>query len=159
MLPSTFCVGVIAFFGRFESEGALRATLRNLRQAGAVSVAAYTAHTTDYCSRAYANFAIENKLSLAVNYFTANIAVSSQNYVQQKHARQTLGWQETLTIAQTNKNARLSYQTSAAAIISNENDSVSKPEVHECTNTGNTAARLSDRKNQSKQNGSVLRSK
>ena len=86
-----------------------------------------------------------------VNNFTANIAnVSSQNYVQQKHARRTLGWQETLTIAQTNENARLSYQTSAAAIISNENDGVSTAEVHECINTGNTAARLSDCKIQSK---------
>ena len=41
--------GLIAFFGRFEFEGAYRATLRGLRQSGSESVDAYAARTTDLC--------------------------------------------------------------------------------------------------------------
>ena len=41
--------GLIALFGRFEFEGAYRATLRGLRQSGFESVAAYAARTTDLC--------------------------------------------------------------------------------------------------------------
>lgn len=74
MSPSRFCERVIALFGRFESEGAMRATLRNLPKAGVVSVAAYAARTIDHFSRACANFAIENNQSLEIDHFTSNIA-------------------------------------------------------------------------------------
>ena len=72
-------------------EGAYRSTLRNLRQSGAETIAAYAARMTDLCSRAYPNFSTEDQLSLAVNYFNAGVAnVSSREYLQQKHARRTL---------------------------------------------------------------------
>lgn len=135
---------MIVLFGRFESKRALRATYRNLQQASAVLIATYWVRTTDYCSRAYANFAIEIQLSPAIKTFIANIAnVLSQNYLQQDNARRTLSWQAIVRSKQTSQNARVRHQTFSAATISNVNNGVSTASMHEKTNTSNTAAQPS----------------
>ena len=54
-----FKSGVEALFGKFEFEGSFRAQLRTHAQSGAESIAAYAAHRTDICSKAYPAFAIE----------------------------------------------------------------------------------------------------
>ena len=85
--------GLIALFGRFEFEGAYRATLRGLRQSGSESVAAYAARTTDLCSHAYAEFSTKAQLSLAVDHFIAGLADSSSRvYLQRERAQRTLEW-------------------------------------------------------------------
>ena len=77
--------GLIALFGRFEFEGAYRATLRGLRQSGSESVAAYAARTTDLCSHAYAEFSTEAQMSLAFDHFIAGLAdSSSREYLQRE---------------------------------------------------------------------------
>ena len=91
----TFRDGLIALFGRFEFEASYRASLRNLRQAGAESIATYAARTTDMCSRAYANFSTEDQLSLAVDHFIAGLAdQSSRAYLQRERAQRALEWLE-----------------------------------------------------------------
>ena len=98
----TSCEGLMSLFGRFEFEGAYSATLRHLRQSGALSTAAYAARTTDMCWRAYPNFSTEDQLSLAVDHLIAGVAdVSSREYLQRERARRTLEWQEAIRIAQT----------------------------------------------------------
>ena len=83
----TFRDGLIALFGRFEFEGAYRATLRGLRQSGSESVAAYAALTIDLCSHAYAEFSTEAQLSLAVDHLIARLAdSSSREYLQRERA-------------------------------------------------------------------------
>ena len=83
----TFRKGLVSLFGRFEFEGAYRARLRNLRQSGAESIAAYASHTTDLCSRADPNFSTEDQQSLAVDHFIAVITdVSSREYPQRERA-------------------------------------------------------------------------
>ena len=64
-----FCDCLIALFGRFEFEASYRATIRNLRQSGSESLAAYAARKPDLCSRAYANFSTEDQLLVAVDHF------------------------------------------------------------------------------------------
>ena len=98
--------GLIALFGRFEFEGAYRATLRGLRQYGPKSVAAYAARTSDLCSHAYAEFSTETRLLLAVDHFIARLAdSSSREYLQRERAQRTLEWLETVRIAQANEAA------------------------------------------------------
>ena len=111
----------MSLFGRFEFECAYRATLRNLRQSGAESIAAYAARTMDLCSRAYPNFSTDDQLSLAVDHFIAGIAdVSSRENLQRERARRTLEWQEAIRIAQASVAARLSnYVHSTAAAVAN----------------------------------------
>ena len=52
-----FKSSVEALFGKFEFEGSFRAQLRTHAQAGAETIAAYAARTTDVCSKAYPAFA------------------------------------------------------------------------------------------------------
>ena len=54
-----FKSGVEALLGKFEFEGSFRAQLRTHAQAGAETIAAYAADTTDECSKAYPAFATE----------------------------------------------------------------------------------------------------
>ena len=90
--------------------------MRTLRQAGAESVAAYAASTTDLCSHAYAGFTTDPQLSLAVDHFIAWLAdLSSREYLQRERAQQTLEWLETVRIAQASKAARLSNAAPSAA--------------------------------------------
>ena len=56
----TFRKSLVSLFERFEFEGAYRATLRNLRQSGAESIAANAARTINLYSRAYSNFSTED---------------------------------------------------------------------------------------------------
>ena len=49
-------------FGKFEFEQSFHAQLRTHAQAGAESVAAYAARTTDICLKAYPAFAMETAL-------------------------------------------------------------------------------------------------
>ena len=111
----------MSLFGRFEFEGAYFATLQNLRQAGAESIAAYAARTTELCLLAYPNFSTKDQLSLAVDYFISGVAdVSSRDYLQRDRACRTLEWQVAIRIAQASEAARLSdYVHLAAAYISN----------------------------------------
>ena len=130
---STFREGLILLFGRFEFEGAYRASLRSLRQSGAESIAAYAARTTDLCSRAYPNFATEEQLSLAVDHFIAGVAdISSRDYLQRERARRTLEWQEAVRIAQASEAARFSEPISSAAAISPPEYEYSSARLHLC---------------------------
>ena len=114
----TFRKGLVSLFGRFELEGAFLATLRNLRHSGAESIAAFSARTTNLCSRAYPNFSTEDQLSLAVDHFIAD--VSSRECLQREQARRTIEWQEAIRIAQASEAARLSdYVHSTAAAVAN----------------------------------------
>ena len=114
---------LIALFGRFEFEGAYRATLRGLRQSGSESVAAYAARTTDLCSHAYAEFSPEAQLSLAVDHFIGLLAdSSSRKYLQRDQAQRTLEWLETVRIAQASEASRLSNFAPTAAAASAAHD-------------------------------------
>ena len=111
-----FREGLTTIFGRFEFEGAFRAQLRSLRQSGAESVTAYAARTTDLCSRAYAEFATEAQLSLAVDHFIGGLAdTSTREYLLRERARRPLEWIEAVRIAQASETARISSQPLAAA--------------------------------------------
>ena len=111
-----FREGLNTIFGRFEFEGAFRAQLRSLRQAGAESVTAYAARTTDLSSRAYAEFATEAQLSLAVDHFIGGLAdTSTREYLLRERARRPLEWIEVVRIAQASETARLSSAPLAAA--------------------------------------------
>ena len=72
-----FKKGVETLFAKFEFEGSFRAMLRTHTQAGAESVAAYAARTTNVCSKAYPNFLTDTQLSLAVNHFVYGLSDSS----------------------------------------------------------------------------------
>lgn len=103
-----FREGRTTIFGRFEFEGAFRAQLRSMRQSGADSVTAYAARTTDLCSRAYAEFATEAPLSLAVDHFIGGLAdTSTREYLLRERARRTLECMEVVRIAQASEAARL----------------------------------------------------
>ena len=122
--------GLIALFGRFEFEGAYRATLQNLRQSGSESMAAYGARTTDLCSHAYAEFSTEAQLSLPVYHFIAGLADSSSRvYLQRERAQRTLEWLSTVRIAQASVASRLSNPVPTAAAASAAHDSRS-PSTH-----------------------------
>ena len=115
-----FREGLISLFGRFDFEGAYRATLQSLRQSGSESVAAYAAHVTDLCSRAYPNFSPDDQLSLAVYYFMSKIAdTSNQDYLIRERARRPVEWQEAVRIAQASEAARISepVHSNAAAML------------------------------------------
>ena len=108
--------GLTTIFGRFEFEGAFRAQLRSLRQSGAETVTAYAARTTDLCSRAYAEFATEAQLSLAVDHFIGGLAdTSTREYLLRERARRPLEWIEAVRIAQASETARLSNAPLGAA--------------------------------------------
>ena len=111
-----FREGLTTIFGRFEFEGAFRAQLRSLKQSGAESVTAYAARTTDLCSRAYAEFATEAQLSLAVDHFIGGLAdTSTREYLLRERARRPLEWMEVVRIAQASETARLSNAPLGAA--------------------------------------------
>ena len=111
-----FREGLNTIFGRFEFEGAFRAQLRSLKQSGAETVTAYAARTTDLCSRAYAEFATEAQLSLAVDHFIGGLAdTSTREYLLRERARRPLEWMEVVRIAQASESARLSNAPLAAA--------------------------------------------
>ena len=111
-----FREGLTTIFGRFEFEGAFRAQLRSLKQSGAESVTAYAARTTDLCSRAYAEFATEAQLSLAVDHFIGGLAdTSTREYLLRERARRPLEWMEAVRIAQASETARLSSAPLGAA--------------------------------------------
>ena len=113
---SRFRDGLITIFGRFEFEGAFRAQLRSLRQPGAETVNAFAARTTDLCSRAYAEFATEAQLSLAVDHFIGGLAdTSTRDYLLRERARRPLEWMEAVRIAQASETARLSSVPPSAA--------------------------------------------
>ena len=57
-----FIKGVETLFAKFEFEGSFRAMLRTHAQAGAGSIAAYAARTTDVCLKAYPNFSTDTQL-------------------------------------------------------------------------------------------------
>ena len=108
--------GITTIFGRFEFEGAFRAQLRSLRQSGAESVTAYAARTTDLCSRAYAEFATEAQLSLAVDHFIGGLAdTSTRDYLLRERARRSLEWIEVVRMAQASETARISNAPLGAA--------------------------------------------
>ena len=73
----TFKKGVETLFAKFEFEGLFLAMLRTHTQAGAESVAAYAACTTDVCFKAYPNFSTDTQLSLAVDHFVYKLADST----------------------------------------------------------------------------------
>jgi hypothetical protein len=111
-----FRAGLTTIFGRFEFEGAFRAHLRSLRQSGAETVTAYAARTTDLCSRAYAEFATEAQLSLAVDHFIGGLAdTSTREYLLRERARRPVEWMEVVRIAQASESARLSNAPLSAA--------------------------------------------
>ena len=134
----TFRDGLIALFGRFEFEASYRASRRNLRQAGAESIAAYAARTTDMCSRAFTNFSTEDQLSLVVDHFIAGLAdQSSRTYLQRERAQRALEWLEAVRIAQTSEAARLSdYVVTAAAVASETNNTLTSAAAREQSNSG-----------------------
>ena len=156
-----FREGLIALFGRFEFEGAYRATLRGLRQSGSESVAAYAARTTDLCSHAYAGFSTEAQLSLAVDHFIAGLAdSSSREYLQRERAQRTLEWLETVRIAQASEASRLSNPAPTDAAASAAHDSRSpftSFASRDQSNSVNPSARKRD--NQSSSHSSNTRSK
>ena len=117
---ATFKKGVETLFGKFEFETSYRAMLRNHTQAGAESVAAYAARTTNVCSKAYAGFSTETQLSLAVDHFIAGLADStSRDYLLHDRACCPLTWQEVVQMAQACKASRIlqhAPSTAAAAV-------------------------------------------
>ena len=113
-----FREGVTTLFGRFEFEGAFRAQLRTLKQSGSESAAAYAARTTDLCSRAYAEFATDAQLSLAVDHFIGGLAdASTRDYLLRERARRPLEWIEVVRMAQASETARLSSVPLGAAAV------------------------------------------
>ena len=89
----TFKRGVETLFAKFEFEGSFREMLRTHAQAGAESVAAYAARTTDVCSKAYPNFSTDTQLSLAVDHFISGLADSTtRDYLLHDRAFRTLTW-------------------------------------------------------------------
>ena len=138
----TFKKGVETLFAKFEFEGSFRAMLRTHAEAGAESVTAYAARTTDVCSKAYPNFSADTQLSLAVDHFVYGLADSTTgDYLSHDRACCTLPWQETVQMAQTCKAWRLSLNASpvAAAVASTK---VGAPSLDECTraSANNTVA-------------------
>ena len=89
----TFKKGVETLFAKFEFEGSFRAKLRTHTQAGAETVAAYAARTTDVCSKAYPNFSTDTQLSLAVDYFVYGLAdPTTRDYLLHDRACRALTW-------------------------------------------------------------------
>ena len=123
-LYEKFRDGLIGLFGRFEFEGAYRATLRGLLQSGSESVAAHAARTTDLCSHAYAEVSTEAQFLLAVDHFIAGLADSSlREYLQRERAQRKLEWLETVRIAQASEASRISNFEPTAAAASAAHDS------------------------------------
>ena len=114
-------MGVETLFAKFEFKGSFRAMLRKHAQAGAESVAAYAARTTDICSKAYFIFSTNPQLSLAVDYFVSELADSTtRDYLLHDRACRALTWQETVQMAEACEASRLLLHASpvAAAVAS-----------------------------------------
>ena len=129
----TFKKGVETLFAKFEFEGSFREMLRTLTQAGAESVAAYAACTTDVCFKAYPNFSTDTQLSLAVDHFVYGFADSpTRDFLLHDRACRALTWQKTVQMAQACEALRLSLHASpvAAAVASTK---VGAPSLDECT--------------------------
>ena len=67
--------------------------LRPHDQAGAESIVAYAARTTDVCSEAYASFPIKMQLTLTVDHFIGGLAeAASRDYLLHDRACCPLTW-------------------------------------------------------------------
>ena len=129
----TFKKGVETLFKKFEFKGSYRAMLRTQAQAGAESVAAYSARTTDVCSKAYASFSIETQLSLAVDHFIAGLADStSRDYLLHDRACRPLTWQKAVQMAQACKVSRI-LLNATSTVAAAESTKVGAPSLDDGT--------------------------
>ena len=113
-----FKSGVEALFGKFEFKGSFRAQLRTHAQAGAETIAAYAARTTDVCSKAYPAFATETQLSFAVDHFIAGLAdITTRDYLLHDRACRSHSWQEVVQMAQACEASHLLLHAPAAAAV------------------------------------------
>ena len=88
-----FKKNVETLFGKFEFEDSYRAMLRSHAKAGAESIAAYAARTTEVCSKAYAGFSTETQLSLAVDHFIGGLGdATSRDYLLHDRACRAFTW-------------------------------------------------------------------
>ena len=111
-----FKSNVEALFGKFEFEGSFRAQLRTHAQAGAETIAAYAARTTDVCSKAYPAFSTKTQLSLAVDHFIAGLAdTTTRDNLLHDNACRSLSWQQVVQMAQACEASHLILHASAAA--------------------------------------------
>ena len=116
--------------------------LRSHFQAGAESIAAYAARTTDVCSKAYAGFSTDSQLSLAVDHFIAGLVdATSRDYLLHDLACRALTWQETVQMAHSCKASRLSlHSTTNVADAASATSNAPSPNERTCANAENTVA-------------------